>query len=661
MSILSWLRDLAAPRTRRHHRAPRRLALEALEDRAVPAALAYSTYFGNKAQVNAVAVDAAGDAFVTGTIDGSMPLLNAMQPTCKGGGDAVVAKFDPSGALVYSTYLGGKGNDDGLGIAVDGAGNAYVTGTTGSTDFPTLNAFQASSHGVYSDDFLTKLSPGGDLLYSTYLGGSGDEIGTTHVVADDAGNVYLCGRTKSSDFPISANAAQSSLLSTVSPYVTKLNTNLAGADSLVYSTYLNGANNAGFAVDATGAAYVAGLTQITKLNAQGSAIIYNTTLPGVTILAVAADAAGDVYLTGGDATTGFPTTPNAYRTTESRVGAAFVTELDATGSGLIYSSYLDNGYAQAQGHGIGLDAAGHVFISGQAAAELAPLPTRNAFQVNDESAVSDAFVAEFDLTQSGDASLVYSSYLGGAGAEYGYGIAVDGAGEAFVVGQTESYDFPRVNAVQTTNPAGSSGFVAKVIPGTNAGATTTTLVSSAPSALAGNAVTFTATVVANDGSGTPTGWVNFFVDGSMYASVPTDTAGHATYVTSTLAVGTHSIQAFYSESAAFAQSVSASLSEVVQAKPASSVSLTSSSTSVSFGQPVTLTARVKAASGSGTPTGTVTFMDGSVVLGTATLDNGVATLIVTTLTRGKHQITAVYGGDTDFATSTSAALNENVH
>jgi hypothetical protein len=126
-----------------------------------------------------------------------------------------------------------------------------------------------------------------------------------------------------------------------------------------------------------------------------------------------------------------------------------------------------------------------------------------------------------------------------------------------------------------------------------------------------------------------------------------------------LAVGTYSIQAVYSESAAFAQSLSPVTTEVVQAKPTTSVSLTSSANTASFGQPVTFTARVQA-SGGGTPTGTVTFMDGTKVLGTATLDNGVATLVVSTLTKGKHQITAVYGGDAAFDVSTSAALTETI-
>src|SRR5262249_7664405 len=277
------------------------------------------------------------------------------------------------------------------------------------------------------------------------------------------------------------------------------------------------------------------------------------------------------------------------------------------------------------------------------------LPTRNAFQAN-QTGVTDAFVAEFDLTQSGDASLVYSSYLGGAIQEFAYGIAVDGAGGAFVVGQTYSYDFPRVNAAQATTPAGASGFIAKVTPGTNSGATITPLATSASTALTGNSVTFTASVATADGGSSPipTGYVNFF-DGSSYLGAsPLDASGQTTFTTATLSVGTHSIHAIYSESTDFAQSVSASLTEVVQPKATSRTSLTASSTSASFGQPVTFTAHVQAVSGGGTPTGTVTFMDGTTVLGTATLDNGVATLVISTLAKGKHSITAVYSGDAAF-------------
>ena len=206
--------------------------------------LSYSTYLGGTGldQSYGIAVDAAGNAYVTGTTDSAdfPTTTGAFQTTSGGGYDAFVTKLNPTGtALVYSTYLGGTSVDFGEHIAVDRAGNAYVTGYTTSTNFPTtVGAFQTTSGGGY-DAFVTKLNPTGTVVYSTYLGGSGDEIGWG-IAVDTAGYAYVTGQTDSTDFPTTTGAFQTTSGGGYDAFVTKLNPT---GTALVYSTYLGGTLN----------------------------------------------------------------------------------------------------------------------------------------------------------------------------------------------------------------------------------------------------------------------------------------------------------------------------------------------------------------------------------------------------------------------------------
>ena len=230
-------------------------------------ALVYSTFFGGSGFDRGVglAVDAAGNAYVTGLTDSSnLPTTaEAFQTTIGGSSDAFVTKLDPAGSvLAYSSYLGGSGQEDGLGIAVDTAGNAYVTGRTGSTNFPTTSrAFQTTSGG--SDDaFVTKIAPTGSaLVYSTYLGGSSFDRGFG-IAVDAAGNAYVTGETLSSNFPITPGALQTTFAGVEDAFVTKLDPT---GSRVVYSTYLGGSGydlGAAVTVDAlpNPSAYVTGLT-----------------------------------------------------------------------------------------------------------------------------------------------------------------------------------------------------------------------------------------------------------------------------------------------------------------------------------------------------------------------------------------------------------------
>jgi hypothetical protein len=180
-----------------------------------------------------------------------------------------LAAYDPSRAVVidptviYSTFLGGSSDDEGHGIAVDDAGAAYVTGYTLSTDFPTAAALQVTNHGA-PDAFVTKLNPAGSgLVYSTYLGGNGEDLGDG-IAVDAAGNAYVTGQTRSTDFPTTVGAFQRALQGPADAFVTKLN---PAGSGLVYSTYLGGGGfdaASGIAVDAGGNAYVTGLTYSTN-------------------------------------------------------------------------------------------------------------------------------------------------------------------------------------------------------------------------------------------------------------------------------------------------------------------------------------------------------------------------------------------------------------
>ncbi|MEK5037561.1 SBBP repeat-containing protein [Sporosarcina sp. FSL K6-3457] len=274
--------------------------------------------------------------------------------TSNGNGDAFVTKLNPTGtALVYSTYLGGTELDQGLGIAVDNAGNAYVTGDTLSANFPTTPGAFQTTFNAFTDAFVTKLNPmGTQLVYSTYLGGS-DYDSTTGIIVDNVGNAYVTGYTSSTDFPTTPGAFDTTYKGDGDAFVTKLNPT---GSKLVYSTYLGGTDldqGLGIAVDNAGNVYVTGATQsadfptttcafdttfngvidafVTKLNPAGTALLYSTYLGGSDFnqgYAIAVDNAHNAYVTGLTMSTDFPTSPNAFDTTFNGVQDAFVTKFN---------------------------------------------------------------------------------------------------------------------------------------------------------------------------------------------------------------------------------------------------------------------------------------------------------------------------------------------
>jgi len=336
--------------------------------------------------------------------------------------------FDPSRTLVidpvltYSTYLGGSMSDVGNALAVDGAGNVYVTGDTTSPDFPTASPMQPAYGGGTSNAFVAKLDPtGSTLLYATYLGGEGFDRGNG-IAVDATGSVYVAGKTNSRRFPISRGAFEDTYRGDeFDGFVTKIN---PAGDQLSYSTYLGGKDND-------------------------------------VAIAIAVDSSGNAYVTGGTKSYDFPATPSAYQGAISGGPNAYVTEFNATGSDVLYSTFL-GGSNSDRGNAIAVDANGFVYVTGHTNSD--DFPTKNALQANYGGGLDNAFVAKLNPQASGDDSLIYSTFLGGSGKDMGLGIAVDARDDVYVTGVTSSAaDFPIVNALQPTYGGGyANAFVAKI-------------------------------------------------------------------------------------------------------------------------------------------------------------------------------------------------------
>ena len=381
-------------------------------------ALVYATYLGGNDQDIAfgIAVDSSGAASISGlTRSTDFPTARALQAAKNRGSDAFVAKLSADGSqLVYSTYLGGRGNDSSAAIALDVGGAAYIAGETSSPDFPTTDGFQPVCVGVTSqvNAFVAKLTPDGSALaYSTYLGGTDLDF-ASDIVVDSVGAAYVTGQTWSADFP------------TVSPlhpfrrlgdaFVTKL---APDGKRLIYSTYLGGNHNdegRGIAVDLSGAAYVTGRTLSTD----------------------------------------FPTMNPLQLIFGGQVDG-FVAKLAPEGGALTYATYLGGSFGE-EAQSVTVDGAGAAYVTGFTAST--DFPTMNPLQAA-LSGGSDAFISKLAPNGTG---LVYSTYLGGSQDENGWAIAVDPTGAAYVTGFTRSRDFPIVQPVQATIAIGPDAFIAKL-------------------------------------------------------------------------------------------------------------------------------------------------------------------------------------------------------
>jgi len=459
--------------------------------------LDYSTYLGGNTNDDAtsVAVDGSGDAYVVGaTSSTNFPTsAGAYQTTNLGGGNdvAFVTELNSAGsAVIYSTYLGGSQGTNANGIALDAGGNAHVIGTTNSTDFPTTaGAYQTTAPNPNETAFVTELnSTGTGLIFSSYLGGGVTDVGI-RIVLDPAGNNYVIGNTYSTNFPTTAGAYQ-----TVDPsasyshgFITKLNPTGTG---LVYSTFLGGNNTdggSGLTVDAAGDAYVTGDTYstnfpttagvyqtslitnnfngyVTELNPTGTGLVFSTYFGLIADCAgIALDAGGNVYVTGDTENTSLPTTAGAFQTSDPSGGQpnnhAFVTKFNPTGTSLIYSTYL-GGTSGDFGDSIQVDGNGDAYITGYTNSSDYPT-TAGAYQTTGGSGNNDVILTELNPQGSG---LIYSTYLGYGVICAGFDLALDGSGDVYIVGYQDDNAFPTTaGALQTTNPGYlyEHGFVTK--------------------------------------------------------------------------------------------------------------------------------------------------------------------------------------------------------
>jgi hypothetical protein len=474
--------------------------------------LAYSTYLGGGSSQlgRGIAVDASGCAYITGSTSSSdFPTTAGAFDTSVSGTDVFVTKLNSTGtALVYSTFLGGAlGNEQGSDIAVDASGCAYVTGYTYSSDFPTQPGSFDTSHNGWSDVFVTKLNATGSaLVYSGFLGGTsfdgysgGDHFGGA-IAVDPSGCAYVVGFTRSTDFPTTAGAFDTSFNGgSDDMFVTKVN---ATGSALEYSTYLGGSAGGGeatgVAVDSLGCAYVAGFTAssdfpttagafdtthnggsldaiVTKLNPAGSALVYSTYLGGSGIdsacdLAVGAD--GSAYVFGATVSEDLPTTAGAFDTTyNGGYSDSFVTKLNDAGSALVYSTFLGGSESDFGGTifggSIAVDSIGNAYLVGST--RSVDFPTTNLAVDDSHNGFADFYIAK--MNPSGSA-LLYSTYLGGTGVDEGLDIALDGQRSVYVTGYTRHFGSPSwpttAGAYDTTANGSYDVVVAKLVLSTPA-------------------------------------------------------------------------------------------------------------------------------------------------------------------------------------------------
>ncbi len=471
--------------------------------------LVYATYLGGSSDESStgIAVDASGNVYMTGWTDSSDFPVNpgVFDPTynvgCNVNGscvDVFVVKIDASGSsLSYATYLGGSSSDVGHGIAVDGTGNVYVAGETLSSNFPTTpGAYDTTINGVTdpngpADTFVEKLNAtGAMLIYSTYLGGSSYESGNEDMAVDVTGNVYVTGATRSSDFPVTPGAYDTTINDSNGSgdaFVAKLD---SSGSFLIYATYLGGDREDygyGIAVDTTGNAIVTGETRssdfpvtpgaydttfisngdpyngdafVAKFNASGSLLSYATYLGGSSSdigIDIEVDAAGNTYVSGITRSSDFPATSGAYDTTFNGGGwDGFVVKLNTSGSLISFGTYI--GGSNSDGGHIAVDAAGNVYVGG--GTDSLDFPTTTGAYDTTFNGVADAFVAK--LNHSGSL-LIYATYLGGSNFDGIGAINMDAAGNVYVTGWTNSLDFPpTAGAYDTTYNGGRDVFVVKL-------------------------------------------------------------------------------------------------------------------------------------------------------------------------------------------------------
>lgn len=471
--------------------------------------LVYSTYLGGSGadQPTGIAVDNSGNVYVAGYTDSADFPLASLGSLATNTNHVFVAKLDPTGSnLVYADYIGGNSDDYAVALVLDNANEVYVTGSTQSSNFPVVNAYQSQQPGPYTG-FVSRISADGSaLIYSTYLGGNNYDQ-PAGITIDNSGEVMVAGYTQSENFPV-ANAYQESALANQGGnygtygFLTKFS---ADGSSLVYSTYFAGNSNVeeggccwvspfntinAIAADANGNAYVTGSTNtynfpvtsgsysttnatqqnatvafVSKFNSAGgldySTYFYDPSGYTVSTAAITVDGSGSAYITGSAySDTTFPVTSTSIcnpETQGSACGNAFVTKFNSAATALTYSTFL-GANNNATPESIALDSNNDAYVLASASSSsFAEVSGIEAYSNQD-----DVMLVEIDPEAS---SQLFATYIGGSGDDEPSGIAVDSDGNMYVAGSTDSDDLPTTQgAFQTVTGGNTDAFIAKIGP-----------------------------------------------------------------------------------------------------------------------------------------------------------------------------------------------------
>lgn len=645
----------------------------------------YATYFGGSGsdRALAIAVDNAGTAYITGVTNSpDFPILMPIQGTNLSSKSLIfVSKINTTtNTLIYSTYLGGSATVSANGIenvpgaiAIDSSGNAYLAGWTNVTDFPMVNGFQTGYAGSASvssggDAFVTKLNPSGAaLLFSSYLGGSGDEYART-IAVDNAGNVFAAGSTNSTDFPIrtSFQNRNGGPVGTYDGFVTKIDT---VAHSLVYSTYLGGSDDdriAGVAVDLAGHAFIAGTTSSTdfkttpgayqasavgttdgfvaKLSINGQSLDYSTRLgtPSkfTNLASVVLNSLGNAVVAGSTSTFScFADATVVSGTFDNNVLSptyGFLATLNSSGSAVSSNSCI--GVAPTS-FAIGAD--GSFFVSG-----TEPHPPELPF--------SSIFL--FKLSTDGGLAYKESFPPGGdRGLAFSNGLAVDSSGRLYMTGDTNSNCCWTITSsnLGASIKGGADAFLIKIAPTTSTSVTLTVV--PVVNLSVNQDVNLSASV-----TGATTGNVTFKA-GDTVLSTQAITGGVATLKTTTLPTGANSIVVIYEGDTTHDRSISTPIQiAVAKAKPRANLNM--SSTDPEPGESVTATVTI---AGGYNPTGSVRFnVDGVEVPLTSTApDSGTASAVFTSkegrFTSSNFEATYLGDANNEPAVSNSIRVTTN--
>ncbi|MDH5646250.1 MAG: SBBP repeat-containing protein, partial [Candidatus Heimdallarchaeota archaeon] len=366
-----------------------------------------STYLGGSGNDHgtSIALDYANNIYITGVTDSiDFPAINGYDSTFNGGlNDAFIAKLGADGVCIdYSSYIGGDGEDKANSIVVDGSQSAYVTGYTFSLNFPLVNPRDAT-YGGNSDIFVSKFSPNGvSLVYSTYFGATGIDVGNA-IVLDSENNMYITGHTDSSGFTM------------VNPYDP---THRGGYDVFVF-----------------------------KLTADGLGLPFSTFIGGSLndiAMSIQLDSENNVYITGYTESPNYPVV-NAYDSTyNGGITDVFISKLNSSGSSLLYSTFIGGSFADLA-KSLVLDSNNNMYVAGYTYSN--DFPMVNPF--NDTyGRLNELFV--FQLSASGS-DLLFSTYVGGIESDFGWDLVLDSSNNIYVTGYSDSSNFPVFNGWDTTN------------------------------------------------------------------------------------------------------------------------------------------------------------------------------------------------------------------